>query len=190
MTVEPMDDSQIVKLYHLRNEQAITESSRKYGPLCRRIAINILSNTEDAKECVNDTWFAAWRRMPPDHPYALGAFLGRITRNLSISRWRADHAKKRYRGMELLLSELEDCIPAPADVEQIIEQRELTRLLDQWLDALPEPDCILFVRRYWYGDAVHVLAKERRRTPNQISQQLLRLRKKLKFFLEQEGVCL
>lgn len=188
--MENMDDSQIVALYHQRNEQAITESSRKYGLLCHRIAKNILSSAEDAKECVNDTWFAAWRRMPPDKPLALGAFLGRITRNLSISRWRADHAKKRFHGMDLLLSELDDCIPDTNDVEQAVEQRELTRLLDQWLDCLPAEDCILFVRRYWYGDAVHALAKEYSCTPNQMAQQMLRLRKKLKVFLEQEGVSI
>lgn len=188
--MESMDDTQIISLYHQRSEQAITESSRKYGSLCHRIALNILSSIEDAKECVNDTWFAAWQRMPPDRPLSLGAFFGRITRNLSISRWRTDNAKKRCRGMEVLLSELEDCVPDANDVEQAIEQMELARLLNQWLDSLPEKDCIWFVRRYWYGDAVKTLAKEYGCTQNQMAQQMLRLRKKLKTFLEQEGVTL
>ena len=83
--MQSIDDSQIITLYHQRNEQAIAESSRKYGGLCHRIAHNILSSYEDAKECVNDTWFAAWQRMPPDRPLALGAFFGRITRNISVS---------------------------------------------------------------------------------------------------------
>ncbi len=188
--MEHMEDSQIVALYHQRDEQAITESSRKYGALCSRIAKNILSSREDAMECVNDTWFAAWRRMPPDEPRCLGAFLGRITRNLSISRWRGSHAKKRCRGMEILLSELDECIPAANDVEHAVEQQELTRLLEQWLDSLPPEDCALFVRRYWYGDAVHALAREYRRTPNQMAQKMMRLRAALKRFLEQEGVCI
>lgn len=188
--MQSIDDSQIITLYHQRNEQAITESSRKYGGLCHRIAHNILSSYEDAKECVNDTWFAAWQRMPPDRPLALGAFFGRITRNISISRWRADHAKKRCRGMEILLSELDDCVPDSTNVEQAMEQMELARLLDAWLDALPERDCIWFVRRYWYGDTVKALAKEYGCTQNQMAQQMLRLRKKLKVYLEQEGVIL
>ncbi len=188
--MEHMEDSQIVALYHNRDEQAITESSRKYGALCSRIANNILNSTEDAKECVNDTWFAAWRRIPPDQPLSLGAFLGRITRNLSISRWRSDHAKKRCRGMEVLLSELDECIPDPNNVEQAVERLELAKLLEQWLDSLPTEDSILFVRRYWYGEAVHALARECKRTPNQTAQKMMRLRKQLKQFLEQEGVCL
>lgn len=185
-----MEDSQIIKLYYSRNEQAITESDRKYGPLCRRISLNILSIKEDAEECVNDTWFAAWKRMPPDRPRALGAFFGRITRNLSISRWRACHAKKRYHGMDVLLSELDDCVPTVDNVEQAIDQKELTELLNTWLDSLKHDDCVLFVRRYWYGDAVNALASEWGLYPNQISQRLLRLRKKLKAYLEKEGVCL
>lgn len=185
-----MDDGRIIELYHRRDERAIRESSRKYGLLCRRIALNILGIQEDAEECVNDTWYAAWKRMPPDRPRALGAFLGRITRNLSISRWRACHAKKRYSGTEILLSELDDCIPASDDVEHAAERRELAGLLNSWLDSLPKEDCMLFVRRYWYGDAANALAEEMGCTPNQMAQRMMRLRRKLKVFLEQEGVCL
>lgn len=182
-----MEDGQIIKLYYERKEQAITESDRKYGNLCHRIAQNILTIREDAEECVNDTWYAAWNCMPPDKPQSLGAFLGRITRNLSISRWRAGHAQKRYNGMEILLSELDDCIPDSDDVEQIIDRKQLAGHLNFWLDSLPKEDCVLFVRRYWYGDAVSALAAEYHCKPNQMAQRMLRLRKKLKKYLEQEG---
>lgn len=185
-----MDDSQIIDLYHRRDEQAIAESERKYGGVCRRIAQNILSIKEDAEECVNDTWYAAWKKMPPDQPQYLGAFLGRITRNLSISRWRAAHARKRYRGMEILLSELDDCIPAYDDVEKAVSRGELAKLISGWLDSLAKEDCAVFVRRYWYGDAVNALAAEMKCTPGQMAQRMLRLRKKLKAYLEQEGVSI
>ena len=186
-----MDDFSIIQLYHRRDEAAIRESERKYGPLCRSIARNILTIREDAEECVNDTWHAAWNRMPPARPPALGAFLGRITRNLSISRWRRDHAQKRYQGMEVLLSELEDCVPAASSVEGYMEQKQLSSAISAWLDTLEEPDRSLFIRRYWYGERVQALAAERGERPNALSQRLLRLRKGLKTFLETEGVfCL
>lgn len=185
-----MEDSQIIELYHRRDEQAIAESEHKYGSTCRRIAQNILSIREDAEECVNDTWYAAWKKMPPDKPHILGAFLGRITRNLSISRWRASHAKKRYHGMEIMLSELDECIPDQEDVEKAVSRNELAQLIDSWLDALPQEDRILFIRRYWYGYAVNVLAEECGIAPGRLAQRMMRLRKKLKTFLEQEGVSL
>ncbi len=185
-----MEDSAIVELYHRREERAIAETDKKYGGLCRSIALRLLGVREDAEECVNDTWHAAWNQMPPDRPQALGAFLGRITRNLAISRWRRDHARKRYDGMEVLLSELEDCVPAPGTVEEAVERRRLARAVSRWLDGLEDGDRWLFIRRYWYGDAVKELAAARGMGANALSQRLLRLRKDLRAFLEAEGVDL
>ena len=183
-----MDDLAIVELYHRREEQAITESDKKYGALCHSIALRLLGFREDAEECVNDTWHTAWNRMPPDRPQALGAFLGRITRNLSVSRWRRDHARKRYDGMEVLLSELEDCVPAPGTVEEDWERRQLAQSISAGLDRLTVEDRRLFIRRYWYGDTVKALAAERGERVNTLSQRLLRLRRDLRTFLESEGV--
>ena len=183
-----MDDLAIVELYHRREEQAIAESDKKYGTMCRCVALRLLGFPEDAEECVNDTWHTAWNRMPPDRPQVLGAFLGRITRNLSVSRWRRDHAQKRYDGMEVLLSELEDCVPASGTVEEDLDRRQLARSISAWLDSLADGDRRLFIRRYWYGEAVKDLAAERGEGANTLSQRLLRLRKALRTFLESEGV--
>ena len=185
-----MDDTEIIALYHRRDERAIAETDGKYGPYCRSIARNLLGVREDAEECVSDTWYAAWTRMPPERPQSLRAFLGRMTRNLSISRFRANRAQKRYSGMEVLLSELDDCVPSSRDVEQETDQRRLSGLISDWLDSLPEDDCALFVRRYWHGDAVKDLAARQGCTAGQMAQRMLRLRRGLRAFLESEGVCL
>ncbi len=185
-----MEDQQIIALYHGRDESAIAETDRKYGFFCRTIAMNILSVREDAEECVNDTWHAAWTKMPPELPRSLKAFLGRITRNLSISRFRANHAQKRYNGLELMLSELEECVPSSASVEKVVEQKELGGFISDWLETLPEDDRILFIRRYWYGDAAKMLAAERKCSENQIAQRMRWLRGRLKTFLETRGVIL
>ena len=183
-----MDDLTIVELYHRRDEQAIAESDKKYGAMCCSIALHLLVLREDAEECVNDTWHAAWNRMPPDRPSVLSAFFGRITRNLSISRWRREHAKKRYDGIEILLSELEDCVPAPRTLEEDFDRQRLASFISAWLDRLTEGDRRLFIRRYWYGDSVKELAAERGETAGALSQRLLRLRRALRAFLESEGV--
>ena len=185
-----MNDLAIVELYHRREEQAIAESDKKYGAFCFSIARKLLTFREDAEECVNDTWHAAWNRMPPDRPQVLGVFFGRITRNLSISRWRKNHAKKRYDGIEVLLSELEDCVPAPDAVEEYLDKGQLPQAISAWLDSLTEENRRLFIRRYWYGDPVKELAAQRGEGANGLSQRLLRLRKALKQFLESEGVAL
>ncbi len=186
----PMEDSKILALYRQRSERALEETEKKYGALLRRIAKNLLDAPEDAEECVNDALHAAWQKIPPEQPRNLSAWLGRVTRNLAVSRFRKNRAQKRSGGIEVLLSELDDCVPAPGSVAEAVEAAELSRILSAWLDSLAEADCILFVRRYWYGDAVQALAKQHGCTPAQMAQRMLRLRNNLKTHLEAKGVSL
>lgn len=181
-----MEDKLIVALYHGRDPRAVTESQSKYGSLCRSIALRLLGQ-EDAEECLNDTWLAAWDRMPPEAPAALGAFLGRITRNISVSIFRRRTARKRG-GLELLLSELEDCIPHPDTVEKTVESRELGRMIWDWLQTRTPVERALFVRRYWYGERLRDLARESGQGENRLAGRMLRLRRDLRTYLELRGV--
>lgn len=185
-----MEDKAIVALYLARNEEAIVQTERHYGTFCRSIALGILGTFEDAKECANDTYHVAWNRIPPDRPQRLAAYLGRIVRNISVSRYRADHAQKRYAPGSVLLSELGDCIPDPRTPETILEGRELGQFISRWLRTLGPEERYAFVRRYWYADSLEDVAKQLALRPNTLAQRLRRLRKQLKTALEQEGVVL
>ncbi|MDO4845211.1 MAG: sigma-70 family RNA polymerase sigma factor [Oscillospiraceae bacterium] len=182
-----MEDSRIVALYWERSERAITETDAKYGGFCRSVARNLLGSREDAEEVVNDTYHEAWNSMPEARPTKLGAWLGRVVRNLSIDRWRRDHRQKRFAGIETLLSELDDCVPARETTEQAADAAELGRTIDAWLRTLPEADAALFLRRYWNGDALVELARECGETANKLAQRMYRLRLRLKRALEEEG---
>ena len=92
--------------------------------------------------------------------------------------------------MDGMLDELADCIPSPVTVEREIETRELTRFLNRWLAALPKNDRILFLRRYWYGDPVNVLAQKAGISPVSMAKRMYRLRQNLKSALEKEGYLL
>lgn len=184
-----MDDSQIIQLYFDRDQAAIAETDRKYGAYCHSIASNLLGH-EDSEECVSDTYHTAWTHIPPEIPQSLKAYLGRIVRNLSISRFRANHAKKRSSGTDVLLSELEDCLPSRETVDDAIDSRELSRLISSWLSNLSEDDRALFVLRYWHGTAVQELAEKCGCTPNALSLRIRRLRKGLKHYLEAKGVAI
>lgn len=183
-----MEDEAIITLYFARNQEAIAETEKKYGAFCMTIAHNILTLRQDAEECLNDVLHTVWNHVPPLRPENLKAFLGRLTRNAAIDRYRRERAQKRFSGMELLLSELGDCIPAPDTAEQTLDRKELGELISDWLDALPDEDCALFVRRYWHGEAVQALARRCGVSPNAMSHRLAELRKKLRKKLESEGV--
>ena len=185
-----MEDERIIDLYWRRDEDAIAETDRKYGPFCHTLALNILSVREDAEECVSDTWYRAWTAIPPLRPEKLRLWLGRIVRNLAINLWHRNHARKRYDGMETMLDELEDCIPSPVTVERTVEDGELGEIISSWLDGLPPEDRTLFVRRYWYGEALNALAVEGGVDAGTLAGRMYRLRQALRAVLEREGIAL
>ena len=183
-----MEDSQIVALYWARDEAALAESEQKYGGYCRAIALGILENREDAAECVNNTWLRAWKAMPPRRPARLDAFLGKLTRNLSLDRWRALRAQKRGGGQtELALSELEECLPAASCPEREAEARDLAESLNRFLEALPREKRVIFVQRYWYLCSVEKLAAMHGMGKNTAASILFRLRSQLREHLKKEG---
>ena len=135
-----MDDTQIIELYFKRDESALRETHIKYGSYCFRIAENILENREDSEECVNDTWIRAWKRIPPTVPESLKAFLGKIVRDISLSRYRSNHAKKRFHAMDVMLDELDNCLPSDFDVMEILERKQLADLINAWLGAISKEE--------------------------------------------------
>ena len=142
------------------------------------------------EECLNDTWHAAWRRIPPEQPRTLSVFLGRITRNLAISRFRALTAQKRNEGAATLLSELEDCIPAGETTEEAFDRVQLGQVISHWLESQKAEDRALFLRRYWFGDDIPTLAKTFSLSVSNTSVKLHRIRAKLKDYLYKEGFWL
>lgn len=185
-----MEDGQIVALYWQRNQGAIAASEDKYGTLCRGISYNILRSHEDAEECVNDTWLRAWNAMPPQRPGILSAFFGKLTRNLSLDRWRYNRAAKRGGPqVETALEELGECLPAPGRPEDHLEERETADLISRFLREQPQLDRVLFLRRYWYLDSVAALAERFSMNENTVKSRLHRTRLRLKEVLLREGVA-
>ncbi len=186
-----MDDTQIIDLYFARDEQAIVQTDRKYGGYCRAIAMRILANPQDTEECVSDTWLHAWNAMPPQRPAILSSFLGRITRNLSFDRRRSQTAQRRGGGsLTLALDELSECLPSAVLVEHALEEKELAALIDRFLRTLPERECSLFLRRYWYVDSIDEIARRYAMKPNSVKSILFRTRARLREVLRKEGIAI
>ena len=185
-----MDDTMIIDMYWRRDEEAITQTAQKYGSYCHGISFNILHCREDAEECVNDTYEHAWSSIPPERPCRFKTWLGTVTRNLAINRWKKNRAQKRCDEFSVLLSELDDCVPAGESVEKIAAVKALGEAIDRWLSELSEADRALFLRRYWYGDTVSAIAKSNGLSANALTQRLYRMRCGLKRHLEKEGAII
>lgn len=185
-----MDDERIIDLYWERSESAIQETDFKYGRFCKSVAVNILKDQEDAVECINDTYLAAWNSMPPQRPSKLKAFLGRIARNIAFDRYDYNAAKKRNREMNLILSELEDCLASPFSVEEEAQAGETAELISMFLKNLEQESRIVFIRRYWYSESILDIARRFHMSESKVKSMLFRVRNKLKDYLVKEGVVL
>lgn len=184
-----MEDNKIIELYFDRSEQAIRETDAKYGGYCFSIAYNILTNREDAEECVSDTYWDAWNAIPPTRPRLLAAFLGKITRCISIDRWRRRAAGKRGSGeFELALDELRDCAAPGEGVEEALLRKENALALNRFLQSLPQMEREILMCRYWYMDSVPEIAKNSGFSESKVTSMLHRSRGKLRTFLQKEGL--
>ena len=186
-----MEDDKIIQLFWQRSEDAIAETAVKYGTYCKSISYGILRNTEDAEECVTDTYLKVWYAIPPEKPRYFGAFLGKIVRNLSINRYRRNRAK--FRGgdqVRLAFEELEQSIPSPHTVEKLAEEAELIAALERFLQGLSREKRKVFLLRYWYFRSLAEISEQLQMSEPKIRSMLFRMRKELKAHLEGEGIRL
>ena len=186
-----MNDNEIMDLYWERDETAITATAEKYGSYCYSISYRILYNNEDAEECVNDTYLGAWKSIPPHRPNRLSTYLGKMTRNFSLNRFKQYTARKRGLGQgELALSELEDCIPAETSLEQVVEEMVLVHSINRFLYGQPQRKRNVFIRRYWYLYSIREIAEAYAMSESKVASLLFRMRNELKAHLEKEGIVL
>jgi RNA polymerase sigma-70 factor (ECF subfamily) len=181
-----MEDVQIVMLYFERDEEAISQSDLKYGKILRSLSFSYLSSREDAEECVNDTYLDAWNTIPPQRPTYLGAYLSKITRRISIDRFRHEHRAKRG-GMGNLTEELSDCIPDSAlSPSEELENQRIGDVINAFLATLPTEKRVMFVQRYFFAKSISDIASAMGLSPSNVKVTLHRLREGLRYELERE----
>ena len=182
------EDSRIIELYFERNESAVTETDKKYGAYCMTVSKNILGNEEDAKECLNDTYLAAWNSIPPKIPEKLSLFLGKITRNLSLNRYRKNETKKRGGGTaDIVFDEIGEIISGSENPEEKFERKEIIGAVNEFLRTLPEEKRSIFICRYWYFDSIEDIAARFGKKESGIYSSLERTRKNLWKYLSERG---
>ena len=187
--VQHMDDEKIISLYWKRDERAVSETQAKYGRLCYSVAYKITGIREDSEECVNDTYVRLWNTIPPEEPDNFAGYTCRITRNLAIDRVKAYSADKRH-GAVAIMDELEACFPSRDDAEMAVDRMAITRAFERFLSSIPPAHRMIFMRRYFYLDQVGDIAHTLKMTEVGVRVALHRIRKKLKTYLEEEGVTI
>ena len=184
-----MEDKRIVELYLKRSETAINATSKKYESYLKSIALNILGNSLDAEEVLNDTYLDAWNSIPPHQPKELSTFLGKIARRRSVDILRKKNAARRGWGETgVVFEELEECLSDPSRPDEKLEADALSKAVNHFLRALPEREQKVFLYRYYYVEPIETIASRFSLTNSAVKSILLRMRKKLKQHLIQEGL--
>ncbi len=188
-TSHPLSDSEIIELYFARKEEAIDATDGKYGRYLSVIGYNILNDKGFTDESLNDTYYATWNRVPPERPNILQAFLSKIMRNISISRFRKEHAGRRI-GSELVssLEELSDCIVSEANTEEDFKIREIAEILNGFLSGIDKRRRFIFVCRYYYADSVKSIAGMLGMNARTVYRELEQMRESLRVALEKEDI--
>ena len=187
MLFRSVEDEKIIELFLERSEDAIAETSKKYGAYCHKIAKNILSDDLDAGECVNDTYLAAWNSIPPQIPNVFRLFLAKITRNVALDKYAYHNAKKRSLMLETTLSEFSEAVPGQFSVEKEQENKEISKVISDFLRGIEKEQRVIFVRRYFFNDSIKEIADRFKISESKTKSILFRVRKKLKSHLEMEG---
>ena len=182
-----MEDKKIVDMYWARDEEAITQTSVKYGGMMHATSKSIVGSHEDAEECVNDAYLAAWNSMPENRPTYLGGYMARIIRNISLNRYDRNHAAKRQ-GVQVVFEELEGCLTDYCTPEEEYEQGCLHETLNSFLESLDEQKRVIFLRRYFYTDSIAEIAQRMQMSEGKIKSILFRLRGQLAETLKEAGV--
>lgn len=182
-----MEDKQIIELLWARIESAIEALAQRFGSRLWQLAMNILNSARDAEESVNDTYLAVWNAIPPNKPDPLSSFVYKIGRNTALNRLRANTALRRCSDYDASLDELAGCIPGPA-MEETVSARMLGRAIDAFLDTVSKESRVIFLRRYWFGDSVKLIAQSLGMKESAVSVRLHRTREQLRQYLNQEGL--
>ena len=183
-----MEDREIIELFEIRSEDAVSETEKKYGAYCFACAENILGDEEDAKEAVFDTYLCLWNKIPPQKPENLRAFAAKICRNIALNKLRKEKAKKRGSGeTEIIFDEISEFVSGNDNPEIGFEQKELAKAIDNFLEELSKEKRKIFILRYWYFESIEKIAKRTGKKENSIRNSLFRERKKLKKYLLERG---
>ena len=186
--IRNLEDEKIIELYWARHESAIDETDKKYRTFCMYISRNILNNISDAEECINDTWLAAWNTIPPERPVHLSAFLGKIVKNLSLKKFRYNNSGKRRNEVTVSIEEISESAVSISDTESRTDSGELAYIISEFLRGQSQEKRVMFLRRYWFFDSYSQISELMGVSEESVRVSLMRLRKKLKKYLEERGI--
>lgn len=184
-----LEDFEIVDLYFKRDEKAISETEAKYGYYGMAIAGKLLDDGRDVEECLSDSYIALWNSIPPTRPNSLKAYFSKLVRNLSIKKFEYNKAAKRNSDLEVSLNELENVL-ADKEIKPEFSEEDIAHLISKFLRTQKLEARNIFIRKYYYFESLDEICERYEISESKVKSVLFQMRKRLRKYLEKEGVKL
>ncbi len=183
-----MSDEKIIELYFKRDEQAIAQTDIKYRNFLLSIAYNIVHDTCDCEECLNDTYEDTWNSIPPARPSLLQAFLAAIMRRTAIDLYKTKTRQKRISSeFTVSLSEIEDFVSNKDDTYSTVDTNELGRVISDFVRSLSQRRMYIFMSRYYIFRPINEISKLLGCSESTVNKEIASIKKQLKEKLKEEG---
>lgn len=183
-----MSDEKIIELYFKRDEQAIAQTDIKYRNFLLSIAYNIVHDTCDCEECLNDTYKDTWNSIPPARPSLLQAFLAAIMRRTAIDLYKTKTRQKRISSeFTVSLSEIEDFVSSRDDTFSSVDANELGRVISDFVRSLSQRRMYIFMSRYYIFRPINEISKLLGCSESTVNKEIASIKKQLKEKLKEEG---
>ena len=186
---QPLSDEQIIELYWQRQENAISETDKKYGAFLFRIARNILHDRSDCEECKNDTYLGVWNAIPPTRPTEFAAFLVQIMRRIAINRYKERTCKKRIPSeLTVAMEDVQNTLQSNDAVDAAYQAQEVGKIINDYVKALPDRQRYIFIDRFYLSESVESIAADLKISPATVYREIEKIKQGLKLHLERNDI--
>lgn len=166
-----------IKEYREKNELNIEKIISEYSGYLYTVIKNMTNvklKEEDIEEMIVDAFFILWKNQKKlRNETNVSAYLVGIARNLGKE-------KNRKMKNESNLEDYENSLTNVKSIDEIYEERESIRNIEQILQNMSKEDNQIFRSFYYAGKKVKQIAKELNITEFKVKTKLHRIRKKIK----------
>jgi RNA polymerase sigma-70 factor (ECF subfamily) len=186
-------DAELVDRARRGEELAFRTIMQRHNQRLYRLARAVLKDESEAEDVVQECYLRAFTALSGfRHEASLATWLTRITINEALGRKRKQRPTVGLEHIDAIQPESSSqIIPFPnmnteIDPERTAAQREIRKLLEQSIDALPEPFRVVFVMRDVEDMSIEETARALQIRPETVKTRLHRARRLLRHSLDDQ----
>ena len=173
-------DDQLIFLLKESNQAAFEVLYERYAPQLLKTAIRQLNEKQSAEEIVHDIFLSLWQIRETSDIINPEAYLKQSLKNRIINYILRTKQPAFFELFETIIS-------SPYLPDEAIRQKDIVKLIESWIEVLPEKRKQIFIRRYFDQCSTQEISTEmslaEKTIQNHLSLSLNYLRKRFSHLL-------